>query len=464
MADTFKGIITADGKKRQLPYANVLEAPVSDKTLSEDGGFADAKVTGDNFAKAKTETDSLKEDISTKITKFYASNLGETHLADSDNGKIQDMMIYGKSSQDGTPTPENPVEIKSIVNPTVKVVGKNLWSGKNTERYWMGNNETVNSDCISSDYIPIKGSQTVYAGFSYDWFVGFNCYDSKKNKILGCEQRLNNTQENIEKEYRIIPSNAKTPENTAFIKFMFSKNESKPYVSIVGGKYEPYHEQTASIPYTLYAVSVSSGGNVTIDGQQYIADYVDVERKKLVRMVKKNNISFGYVVDSLTDTKMIVSSEILNRKNADSNVICNVGRYSYTIVELDKAGYISWYGPNMNSIAVRVPISMTSNEFNSLGVYVIYELATPTEIDLTDEEVQAFKALSTYYPKTYINAESEQLEAYTMFNYPVSMEKGWEYVKQQIGDTRKYVYDMDLQSAEAYVNSEYAVALTELEV
>lgn len=37
-------------------------------------------------------------------------------------------------------------------------------------------------------------------------------------------------------------------------------------------------------------------------------------------------------------------------------------------------------------------------------------------------------------------------------------------VKQQIGDTRKYVYDMDLQSAEAYVNSEYAVALTELEV
>ena len=51
-----------------------------------------------------------------------------------------------------------------------------------------------------------------------------------------------------------------------------------------------------------------------------------------------------------------------------------------------------------------------------------------------------------------------------MFSYPVSMEKGWEYVKQQIGDTRKYVYDMDLQSAEAYVNSEYAVALTELEV
>ena len=63
MADTFKGIITADGKKRQLPYRNVLETPVSDETLSIQGGFADAKVVGNKFKKVKTETDSLKEDL-----------------------------------------------------------------------------------------------------------------------------------------------------------------------------------------------------------------------------------------------------------------------------------------------------------------------------------------------------------------------------------------------------------------
>ena len=88
MADTFKGIITADGKKRQLPYGSVLETPVSDKTLSADGAFADAKVTGDKFKEVKAETNSLKEDLSNKITKFYASNQGETHITDSDNGKI----------------------------------------------------------------------------------------------------------------------------------------------------------------------------------------------------------------------------------------------------------------------------------------------------------------------------------------------------------------------------------------
>ena len=109
---------------------------------------------------------------------------------------------------------------------------------------------------------------------------------------------------------------------------------------------------------------------------------------------------------------------------------------------------------------------MLQKQWNKIkdGLVILYKLSEPEKVDLIQDQIEAFKELSTYYPKTYINAESEQLNAYTMFNYPVSIEKGWEYVKQQIGDTRKYVYDMDLQSAEAYVNSEYAVALTELEV
>ena len=88
----------------------------------------------------------------------------------------------------------------------------------------------------------------------------------------------------------------------------------------------------------------------------------------------------------------------------------------------------------------------------------------PEEIDLTTEEIIAFKSLATCYPTTNISVNSEQLDGYTVFNYPISMQNGWNYVKQQLNDNRDYIYDMDLQSAEAYVNSEYAVALTELEV
>ena len=166
-------------------------------------------------------------------------------------------------------------------------------------------------------------------------------------------------------------------------------------------QYEPYHEQTVTLPYTLNAIPVSSGGNITINGQQYVADYVNVERGKLIKMVDSSK---------LDNTQSIVNKT-------------------------------EWL------------------------------LAEPQEIDLTKEEITAFKALATYYPTTNIRVNSEQLDGYTVFNYPISMENGWNYVKQQIGDTREYIYDIDtrtqdidLQSAEAYVNSEYAVALTELEV
>ena len=108
-------------------------------------------------------------------------------------------------------------------------------------------------------------------------------------------------------------------------------------------------------------------------------------------------------------------------------------------------------------------------ENNDLKILVTNE--APEEIDLTTEEIAAFKALATYYPTTNISVNSEQLDGYTVFNYPISMKNGWNYVKKQLNDNRDYIYDMDsrtqdidTQAAEAYVNSEYAVALTELEV
>lgn len=89
MADTFKGIITADGKKRQLPYGSVLDKPVSDATLSMDGAFADAKVVGDKFKEVKAETASLKEDLADIRIKY-------TNLFNI-NPNIQDVIINGGS-------------------------------------------------------------------------------------------------------------------------------------------------------------------------------------------------------------------------------------------------------------------------------------------------------------------------------------------------------------------------------
>lgn len=313
----------------------------------------------------KTDIGSLKEDLSNKIAKFYASNQGGTHITDSDNGKIQDMMLYGKSSQDGTPTPEKPVEIKSVVNPTVKV---------------------TNEDGLKVQSVTIN---------------------------------------NV----------------------------------------------------TLNAIPVSSGGNVTINGQQYVADYVDVERGKLVRMVdtvhpksaddmsiytgiKENVTNYRTHVES-TDKKGILSNMLLLNRDIWIEDICGTDIIEYDSVDFslsyEKLGINSSTNAEQREIAVK-----TWLENNDL--MFMYTRRTSNEIDLTPEQVQTFKALATYYPVTNISVNSEQLDGYTVFNYPISLANGWNYVKQQLNDNRDYIYDMDLQSAESYVNSEYAVALTELEV
>lgn len=334
-----------------------------DNTLTKTGYAADAGTVGEI-------TNSLKEDISNKITKFYASSQGETHLADSDNGKIQDMMLYGKSSQDGTPTPENPVEIKSVVNPTVKA---------------------TNEDGLKVQSVT-----------------------------------LNNI--------------------------------------------------------TLNAIPVSSGGNVTIDGQQYIADYVDVERGKIVKYVKKLFLKTFQWSKAINKGVLRFYASTIDAVGIDGDkVIKNAfpisSHFAFVTNTPDRIGTFTANADGTNAnigFAFSTDTTISSDDFNNWILnnkpFVLLPVLKE-ELPLTSEQTQAFKALATYYPTTNISVNSEQLDGYTVFNYPISMANGWNYVKKQLNDNRDYIYDVDTraqdidtQSAEAYVNSEYAVALTELEV
>lgn len=222
--------------------------------------------------------------------------------------------------------------------------------------------------------------------------------------------------------------------------------------------------QTVTLPYTLNAIPVSSGGNVIIGEQQYVSDYVDVEKGKLYQKVKRLNlkdvdnekISHGF--HSNGNGYLSISVEAVGK---EARLISN--RYKSS-TWTQESGYL--YTPNSNTI-VLVDDRFTDNQTAIKLVqdtYVIYTLSSQTEEDLSLEQIESLKSLSTYYPVTNITVGSEELDGYVVFNYPVSMANGWNYVKQQLNDNRDYIYDMDLQSAEAYVNSEYAVALTELEV
>lgn len=585
-----------------------------------------------DIASLKTETGSLKEDISTKIAKFYASSQGETHLADSDNGKITDMVLYGRSEQkqysgknlvkatlesttkngitctnngDGTytlngtanggddttvsfnvghmiaksgkyivvgcpkggssekynlrigkdnipwgtyvnsdlgngclinvtdntpitlnlmikdgytcnnvifkpmivdaslypdtayddfepytggipsPNPDYPQEIKSVVNPTVKVCGKNLLedgslkSDNNGKIEYISAGKIKVTSSISAWYAAITNTLKLTPNTNY--VLSAKCDSSNGN--ITCNS-VSITGAYIKCAFLTDSDGLATIAircryESAESRFVYSDLQLEKGSTATA--YEPYTEQTVALPYTLNAIPVSSGGNVTIDGQQYIADYVDVERGKLVRMCKEyvitgserlamywlGNASYLRNVCCINNFENIVLYDGINPL-AMSDMF--IGKISENADD-ERAIYLMLRGSGDKTLAIKfldsdgiTTVDLAKQWLIEHKPKTVFVLSTPEEIDLTSEEVQAFKALATYYPITNISINSEQLDGYTVLNYPISMENGWNYVKQQIGDTRDYIYDMDIQSAEAYVNSEYAVALTELEV
>ena len=552
----------------------------------------------------KKDIGSLKEDLSNKITKFYASNQGETHLADSDNGKIMDMMLYGKTEQftatgknilkirddvqtergititakdgvialkgtatstgwatfnidsfvlDGTyilssnitimqvrvanksyreimkqnklatleneeiskvvfiviegktydvsnilvqiekgseatsyepyvggqpsPSPDYPQEIKRVVNPVVKVCGKNLWNpiaGGFISNLDGSITAVAKSHVATTDFIKTNGKDiaVIARNFSLEikdafaYRIGF--YDAEKKWIKN-----------------IIPSDGnKYSINTLNItdaEYIRVSAPSGVYDTIqieIGSEatsYEPYTEQSVQLPYTFNAIPVASGGNVTIDSQQYIAD----------RVVEKDGV-FGIernIREIHTNTKTMNNSEEYPGWNNVEGVSDVVYYNANPVGDSRELTFISNFtqasflqnnkGTNNTLYYIRHIIGYSQSELIAKAINVdMYIRLQDAIFEPLPGDIQAkLRTLVTNYPVTNISATSDQLDGYTVFNYPISMANGWNYVKQQLGDTRDYIYDMDakaqdidIQSAEAYVNSEYAVALTELEV
>ena len=620
--------ISSAGEKKLALDATVEQANEVDASLKEQIGSAEQiQANVEQIAKNKADISSLNEDLADlkdkKITKFYASNQGENHLADSDDGKIQDMVICGNSNQNQTkgknllkypyveatkmslgvtfmdnkdgsinvsgigtgvayydlysnrdgkrltlasgtyklvtkgrskcnvsvnngvnsaknegtftvtdghndvwcyieapkgleldetiypmiqlasitdesyepytggnpsPSPDYPQEIKSVVNPVVKVCGKNLYNARAYPLIGNGyNGLTVQK---KDDYYTIVGTATAETVL---WLCGsYNnrtpLFTLKKgNYALTSSLTIDSSTGDVRKKvtgiFSIDEDYPVTGVCAAYQKGDVLNN--KLYVQIEKGSeatsYEPYTEQSVQLPYTLNAIPVASGGNVTINGQQYIADYVDVERGKVVRKIGKliitgkENWMLGF--ENWTTYPHAFRAEELKKDILKGNTMNAKYTWYQKQANLDLN---SMNAPYNKCIAVSDARFSSVNEFtnelkkqdsNGTPLTVYYVTDTPQEENLSLEEIEFLKSLSTYYPVTNISVNSEQLDGYTVFNYPISMANGWNYVKQQLGDTRDYIYDMDAkaqdidtQAAEAYVNSEYAVALTELEV
>lgn len=399
---------------------------------------------------------SLKESVSNKITKFYASNQGETHITDSDSGKIQDMMIYGKSEQKqykGINLLPPDTKLSEYVEVSIPK-GSSVFLTTDGTLSNGGNLKFFNEDKTKSIWLGIDaGTTSAKQYLTIDVKYVQNLINASFDLSKIC---LGVGSEPIYEPYTGgIPS--PSPDYPQEIKSVVN-----PTVKVTNKDGLKVQSVTLN-NITLNAIPVSRGSNVTINGQQYVADYVDVERGKIVKCIEKYRISSGL--------KWIYEHSENDRFGAyglNININPNFGENTLFTHYQNKpngtGGFIAPGNIRLHNFQGFTDVTNFKEWLDKNESYAYFVKNTLEEIDLTTEEIQIFKELATYYPTTNISVNSEQLNGYTVFNYPISMANGWNYVKQQLNDNRNYIYDMDLQSAEAYVNSEYAVALTELEV
>ena len=173
----------------------------------------------------------------------------------------------------------------------------------------------------------------------------------------------------------------------------------------VATPYEPYKEQSLTIPTPngLPGVPVSSGGNYTdSNGQQYVCDYKDHERNVYVRRVGSTVINTVANYGVHNNGTPYVSKTIPDIKIGDNKPI-----------KSDRYRGGSWSNKTYNVYTVgNRNVVLVDERFTSLEVAneilsteqpkIYYELETPIETPLTEEEIQAYKALHTNYPNTTI--------------------------------------------------------------
>lgn len=408
----------------------------------------------EQISQNKADIATLAEEMTDLAPAIHSTASGSVITAnDATEGRpFRGLRVFGKSTQDGTPTPEAPIPIVSAGEDgsiEVKVTGKNLLTGRLYYiDYSMGAGFIKNENEVSLPYAP--KSETSGIGYvipcAPEKHYAFSVTNPNENAVVAISE-YKTLEDAKNKENAIgfvVPSSASpyksvytSKGNGVLVCWIAGKwtdgkttihecTESELLQLEIGSEattYEPPRipqSLTLATPNGLPGVSVSKDGNYTdADGQQWVCDEIDLERGKYVQRVVIENISGGWELKPSSDISgRFLQSRLTNTfQTADKTAVCNIASFtSWGTPVNDKYAFalntkVIYFSPPKGA---EITAEELNAKLNSLSFPVVFvgELATPIERDLTPEEIAAYKALRTYGPTTVVsNDAGAEMEA-----------------------------------------------------
>ncbi|MFR1078433.1 hypothetical protein [Enterocloster sp.] len=249
------------------------------------------------------------------------------------------LRVFGKSTQDGTPTPEAPIPIVSAGEDgsiEVKVTGKNLLTGRLYYiDYSMGAGFIKNENEVSLPYAP--KSETSGIGYvipcAPEKHYAFSVTNPNENAVVAIsEYKTLEDAKNKENAIGFVVPSLASPYKSVYTskgngvlvcwiagKWTDGKTtihectESELLQLEIGSEattYEPYRTPqilTLQTPNGLPGVPVSKDGNYTDqNGQQWVCDEIDLESGKYVQRIEEHILKSKNIT-SITNSRQINS-------------------------------------------------------------------------------------------------------------------------------------------------------------
>ena len=362
---------------------------------------------------------------------------------------LRGLTVYGKSTQDGTPTPDAPVPIVSAGDGggiTVKVTGRNILDMRNSGKSVTNSGVTYTRN---ADYSFTRAG-TATESIGNVWMAGGYLIKPKADLSNVFCVLLKGVKYSIKDCVLLATSPAGSalvarknfvPTQDMYITGVRNENfiVGKTYNDIVypavyvGEKalqYEPYREQLLTLPTPngLPGIPVKSGGNYTDStGQQWVCDEIDLERGVEVLRIASfvidaknaNDISVmnPYAnVNVVTSARLRTPQKTSSKDRTDRCVFCEALPWIYNTwastvnainyVEDDRIDFVienSYLGLSEASTVNERKTALVKY-FTDNPCRVVYRIATPIEIPLTPAEIASYKALTTYAPDTVVQA------------------------------------------------------------